>query len=131
VSVWPGRPATECERCARCGNDDLNDSRRSSFGFCELVLDGRSVGSGRAGTRAADSACAHHSTLSSRAPVRGGGEAHRLRNIASWLEGAGRVVAWAHREAVEVGTLGEDYQEVVMNGAGFPEGQASVQATGL
>jgi hypothetical protein len=36
-----------------------------------------------------------------------------LRNIASWLEGAGRVVAWAHREAVEVGTLGEDYQEVL------------------
>jgi hypothetical protein len=131
VSEWPGRPATECERCARCGNDDLNDSMRSSFGFCELVLDGRSVGSGRAGTQAADSARTSQHAVVAGTRRGGGGGAHRLRNIASWLEGAGRVIAWAHREAVEVGTLGEDYQEVVMNGAGFPEGQASVQATGL
>jgi hypothetical protein len=126
VSEWPGGPATECERCARWGNDDLNDSMRSSFGFCVLVLvGGQSEGSRYTGGRER----AHITARWRRGRPRA--FAYRLRNMASRLGGAGRVVAWAHREAVEVGTLGEDYQEVVMNGAGFPEGQASVQATGL
>jgi hypothetical protein len=48
VREWSGRPATECDRCARCGKEDLNDSSKSSFGFCVVLSGGQSSESTRA-----------------------------------------------------------------------------------
>lgn len=96
-------PATECERWARCGKALLNDSRRSSFGFCELVLSGGQYGrpSTRAFTATRDARTSQHAAARAQPAAWASnqrGQTHRLRNIAGRLDGAAQEAAAAHGE---------------------------------
>jgi hypothetical protein len=126
VSEWPGGPASECERWLRCGNDDLNDSMRSSFGFCALVLLAVSQAVGPAGGRYTGGRRRAHITARwrrRRARTEGsrhtGCETWRQRSRGERDRQLGRIESWARS-----GRWGADYLEVVMRRSRRPRGSS-------
>lgn len=104
--MWPGGPASECDRWARCGKLALKFSSSSSFGFaCEDLTAGlaRSMsGAGRdARTSQHAGPCQHHTAAGSStqqaAPTSTRGT-HRLRNIAKGALRQALLVVCEHRE---------------------------------